>query len=193
MMEIYLIRHGATIANEQKLYCGATDLPLSPGGAYDIKSLREQGIYPPHAQAYFTSGLARTQQTLDIICGPVHAAALPQLAECNFGDFEMQSYNQLKDRDDYQAWISDQTGLAACPHGENRRQFERRVLAGYKLLVGKSQELGTVLAVCHGGVIACIMEHIFPGEQNFYEWQPETGRGYKLEYDREGSCRYKKV
>ena len=30
MQKIYLIRHGATVANEQKLYCGRSDLPLSP-------------------------------------------------------------------------------------------------------------------------------------------------------------------
>ena len=193
MTAIYIIRHGRTVANEQKLYCGATDLPLSAGGAGDIERLSGQGIYPPGAGAYFTSGLARTQQTLDIIYGPVHAAATPQLAECNFGDFEMKSYEQLKDRDDYRTWISDQTGLTACPGGESRRQFESRVLAGYKLLEEKSRECGVVFAVCHGGVIACIMEYLFPGQKNFYEWQPDPGRGYMLEYGREGVWRYREI
>jgi len=193
MTDIYLIRHGATIANEQKLYCGGTDLPLSQGGASDIERLSGQGIYPPDADAYFTSTLARTRQTLDVIYGRVDRTALPQLAECSFGDFEMKSYDQLKGREDYRAWISDQTGMVACPNGESRRQFERRVLAGYGLLAEKSRRCGTVLAVCHGGVIACIMEHLFPGKQNFYEWQPGPGRGYRLEYSPQGGCRYQKI
>lgn len=43
-MTIYLIRHGKTEANEKRLYCGITDLPLSEAGRdelqqrhYDIK------------------------------------------------------------------------------------------------------------------------------------------------------------
>ena len=32
-MRIYLIRHGKTEANERRLYCGSTDLPLSRQGA----------------------------------------------------------------------------------------------------------------------------------------------------------------
>ena len=31
-MTLYLIRHGNTVANEQHLYCGSTDLSLSPEG-----------------------------------------------------------------------------------------------------------------------------------------------------------------
>ena len=38
----------------------------------------------------------------------------------------------------------------------------------------------TVL-VCHGGVIAAIMEHLFPNEgKSRYEWQPKNGKGYCL-------------
>ena len=32
-MKLILIRHGKTAANEKHLYCGASDLPLSGGGA----------------------------------------------------------------------------------------------------------------------------------------------------------------
>ena len=31
-MRILLLRHGITEANEKHLYCGSTDLPLSPAG-----------------------------------------------------------------------------------------------------------------------------------------------------------------
>ena len=31
-MTVFLIRHGRTLANEQHLYCGSTDLPLSRAG-----------------------------------------------------------------------------------------------------------------------------------------------------------------
>ena len=35
--------------------------------------------------------------------------------------------------------------------------------------------------ITHGGVIAAIMEHLFPNEgKNRYEWQPQNGCGYKI-------------
>ena len=38
----------------------------------------------------------------------------------------------------------------------------------------------TVL-IAHGGVIAAIMEHLFPEENKYrYEWQPQNGKGYCL-------------
>ena len=193
MTAIYLIRHGKTIANEQRLYCGATDLPLSPDGAREIARLKEQGIYPPSVDVCVTSGLARAQQTLDVIYGDVPRTVLSALAEYNFGQFEMKGYEQLKDLDDYRAWVSDQTEAASCPGGESKGEFSRRVLAGYSLLEQKAREHGNVLAVCHGGVIACIMEHLLPGEQNFYEWQPQSGRGYVIVRQPDGVCRYEKI
>ena len=35
--------------------------------------------------------------------------------------------------------------------------------------------------VTHGGVIASIMEHLFPHEKkNRYQWQPKPGDGYAI-------------
>jgi len=181
MMQIHLIRHGKTMANQQKLYCGSTDIPLSEAGVAELANLREQGIYPIPASGsvFFTSGLLRTQQTLDILYGPVKRETLPQLAEFKFGNFEMHSYEELKNQDDYQAWITDETGAISCPGGECRQSFTRRVLTGFEIL--SSQDNDT-FAVCHGGTITCIMEHLFPGIRNFYEWQPKPGHGYTIIY-----------
>ena len=34
------------------------------------------------------------------------------------------------------------------------------------------------------GVIAAIMDHLFPGEgKNRYEWQPSPGGGYEIDLD----------
>ena len=181
---IYLIRHGKTIANEQRLYCGATDLPLSEGGAEEIRLFKSEGIYPA-AELFFTSGLLRTTQTLDIIYGGVNKKAIPEISEYRFGEFEMQSYEDLKEREDYQAWITDETGDIKCPGGESKNRFNKRVTDGFNNIL--SQAGGSPAFVsCHGGAIACIMERLCPGAQNFYEWQPKPGRGYALIFDDSG-------
>ncbi|MCL2158182.1 MAG: histidine phosphatase family protein [Oscillospiraceae bacterium] len=194
---MHLIRHGQTLANEKRLYCGQTDLPLSENGAKEIAKLKAQGIYP-EAEAFFTSGLLRTEQTLDIIFSGATGTtreAMPNIAEFAFGGFELKSYEQLKERQDYQAWITDTTGEVRCPGGESKNQFEKRVVLGFEYILEKVQknEAESVFVVCHGGVIACIMERLFPSAQNFYEWQPKPGRGYTLIYASGRLHGYKKI
>jgi len=205
-MKIHLIRHGKTVANEQRLYCGATDLPLSEVGVTELCRLKTQAIYPKSVCFFYTSGLLRTKQTLELLYGSVQRSALPALVEFNFGSFEMQSYEMLKEQKDYQAWITDETGLVACPNGDNKQTFTCRVIDGYTQLMSKAQigsigEQGTVcpddhsdsLVVCHGGVIACIMDYLFPATHNFYEWQPKPGRGYTIAYSGGNLKSYKKI
>ena len=192
-MEIYFIRHGKTPANEGKLYCGQTDLPLSDEGVSNLDDLKKKGIYPNGIDLFFTSGLLRTEQTLELIYGSVHREAIPDLAEYKFGCFEMKGHRELEDNSDYQAWISDDTGSVPCPGGENKQQFVCRILNGYKLLLEKSRLAGAVLAIGHGGVITYIMDHLFPDVRHFYEWQPEPGRGYMLVYTSKVLQGYKEV
>ena len=190
-MEIHLIRHGQTLANEKRLYCGQTDLPLSESGAKEIAALKTQGIYP-NAELFFTSGLLRTDQTLDIIHSGAKREAVPDIAEFKFGAFEQKSYEQLKEGQDYQAWITDESGDFQCPGGESKNQFKKRVIEGFEYIADKSRQHKAIV-VCHGGTIAVIMEYLYPNAQNFYEWQPKPGRGYTLIYVSGRLHRYKKI
>ena len=178
---LHLIRHGKTEANEKRLYCGQTDLPLSEEGRLEVAGFVNEGIYPADVSRFFTSGLFRAEETLDIIYGPVCRETIADLAEYRFGQFEMHSYEELKGRADYEAWIMDTTDKVACPGGESKRRFKERVIAGFlniACVCAVAEE--STLVVCHGGVIACIMDYLWPGTRNFYEWQPLPGRGYSI-------------
>ena len=168
------------MATEQRLYCGATDLALSEAGVAELVGLKKLGAYPKSADLYFTSGFKRTEQTLDLLYGAVQRTALPALAEFNFGSFEMKSYEMLKEQSDYVVWIADEAGHVCCPGGESKLDFARRAIEGYGHLAQAARNGTSVLAVCHGGVVACIMEHLFPDTRNFYEWRPDPGRGYTI-------------
>ena len=191
-MEIHLIRHGRTRANEQKLYCGQADPPLSPNGIAELADLKKLGIYPKRADLYFTSGFLRAEQTLDLLYGSVHREPLPQLAEFRFGRFEMKSHEELKNQSDYQAWITDEAGHIPCPGGDSKQDFTRRVLEGFGLLTDKARLVESALGIFHGGVIACIMDHLLPNICNYYEWLPDSGRGYTLVYA-PGGLQYKTI
>ena len=177
--KIHLIRHGKTIANELRLYCGHSDLALSNEGRLELLELKSQGIYPINADLYFTSGLLRTELTLDTLYGDVKRQSLPRLREFNFGSFELHCHDDLVNDPDYKKWIDDKTSLVRCPGGENKKEFLERVIAEYKKLAYGNK---SKLVICHGGVISSIMDFLFPCKKNFYEWQPKPGRGYTLTF-----------
>ena len=168
-MNLYLIRHGATRANREHLYCGSTDLPLSPEGAEALKLLH----YPAPRARYLTSGMRRANETMEILFpGKVYEQDA-RFREVDFGIFEMKSYVQLSDNPAYIAWITGDNEKNIPPQGESGEAFRARILAALDTL----QE-DTVL-VTHGGVIAVILEALFPQEhKNRYQWQPRPGRGY---------------
>lgn len=173
-MTIYLIRHGKTEANKRWLYCGSTDLPLCEEG---ISELRQLMYRIPDAR-FLTSGMKRTEQTLQILFGDIVHEQEPMFREVDFGIFEMHSYAQLKDTPEYQAWLSGNNEYNIPPGGESGQQMKQRVLSAFE----KLQEMGkdTVL-ITHGGVIAAIMESKFPKEnKSRYDWQPKNGHGYML-------------
>ena len=178
---IYLVRHGLTWANEEHRYCGSTDLPLSDQGIRILNDLKKAAIWPIVDFCYH-SGLQRTLQTASILFTAAPMVELKSLREFDFGDFELKNYDELKDNPAYIHWIS-QIMTEPCPNGDSREQFHCRVLAGWaQVLAAQSDKPDQSIAVVtHGGVIATVMNEIFPGQKHFYEWQPSCGSGYRLE------------
>lgn len=176
MSRIYLIRHGNTEANECHLYCGSTDLPLSERGKDALQTLKS-GYSGIQNVRFMTSGMLRTEQTLEILFGNVPHCCEPAFREMDFGAFEMRSYEQLKDVPEYQQWITGDNEANLTPNGESGMLMKARVMKAFEALQGAD----TVL-VTHGGVIAAIMEHLFPQEsKNRYQWQPKPGYGYMID------------
>lgn len=170
-MSIYLIRHGKTVANEQHLYCGSTDLPLSDGGREELHSMR----YDITPERFVTSGMKRTDETLRILFGNVPFSVDSRFREVDFGAFEMKSYEMLKEKAAYQAWLTGDNERNVPPGGESGVQMTRRVLEAFREIPD-----GTAL-ITHGGVIAAIMASLFPADgKHRYQWQPRNGHGYEI-------------
>ena len=176
-MKLYLIRHGMTDANEKRLYCGQTDVPLNASGINSLSELKKTLNYPK-ADLYISSDLTRAIETMRILYDREPDVTYAEFRELDLGEFEMKSHDELKDLEVYQRWI-EATEAVTCPGGESKPEFDGRVLSG----LGKLKELNidSAVVICHGGVIVSIMEKMFPGQKNFYEWQPLHGRGYILE------------
>ena len=182
MRRVTLLRHGATQANELWLYCGATDVPLSEAGEEKLRELRRTRTYPDLVGArIYTSGLARTEQTLRLLYGDVPHAAVPALREMNFGAFEMRSYEELQGEPAFQAWLAGDHERNRCPGGESGTDMTRRALEAFSKLL---ETEGDILIVAHGGPVAAIMGHLFPDEKKGRcDWQPNGGEGYTVAFD----------
>ena len=182
MKKIYLIRHGWTRADKHRLYCGATDLPLTKSGAAELRKAAEEFSYPSAENCrIYTSGMLCAEQTLKLIWGKQPHEKPPALREMNFGDFEMHSYEELKDDAAFSAWLSGDNEVNVCPNGESGVELKKRAIAAFTALAGAA---GNAIVVTHGGVIAAIMAHLFPGEgKNRYSWQPSPGCGYAISYE----------
>ncbi|MDR2114897.1 MAG: phosphoglycerate mutase family protein [Planctomycetaceae bacterium] len=177
-MIIHLLRHGRTTANEKHLYCGSSDQPLSCGGIEELRQLKTK-IPFPIAERYVTSGLRRTIETLKILYNKIPDAVIEELNEYNFGDFEMKTYDELKENPDYLRWILGEDHVP-CPNGESREKFRKRIRYGFKLI--REMKADSVFTVCHGGVIASLMNMLFSGQKLSYdEWLPKNGHGYTIE------------
>lgn len=182
MQRIYLIRHGRTVANQQNLCCGKSDVPLSPEGLSALRKLAAGGGYPdPEGKRLITSGMQRTEQTLEALFGQREHEVEPAFREMDYGIFELQSYDQLKTREDYQQWQSGDRARNRCPGGESGEDVANRMRPAFDALLEDGRD--TIL-ITHGGIIAAIMTDLFPDSNaSRYEWQRENGQGWSVTFE----------
>ena len=100
MVEIYIVRHGETQHNIDKLVQGWCDSPLTSKGEAQAKILGEQMRHIPFATAY-AGDLGRQQSTASIIlsenitgCG-TELKTDPRFREIGFGSFEGKKQDEL--------------------------------------------------------------------------------------------------
>ena len=176
-----LIRHGKTEANEKHLYCGKSNIPLSENGIKELNDIKNSIKYPEYNK-FFSSGAKRANETLEILYPKKAYDEINEFWEYDFGDFEMKSYDMLKENKEYINWITDKDRQVSCPNGESKIQYRERIKEAFNKFIEKcyKEGIGTVVLVCHGGTIGTILEIFYDCSKSFYEHQPACGRGYTL-------------
>ncbi len=190
--KIVLIRHGITTGNVRRLYYGKTDVPLAERGIRELEELKAQGLYPVSDSAlFYTTGMLRTEQTLELIYGQREHEVIDNLKELDFGVFEMKSYEELEGNPDYEAWAWGNDESVAPPGGESITNFKERIRCGFDELMIKHElqilklrnreEEAMSICICHGGTISGILNDLWPDRYDyFYSWIPDPGHGYVL-------------
>jgi alpha-ribazole phosphatase len=157
---LYLIRHGSTRGNDEGLYIGRTDLPLSDAGRADLEDKVKAFVYPKVSRVY-SSPLSRAVQTAEILFPDLPSDELliaDDLAEMDFGVFEGLPAVELAELDSYKNWLHG--GLdAAPPNGETGRAVLARCVGVIDAIISDmmKSEIYDAGVVTHAGIIANIV------------------------------------
>ena len=164
--ELWLIRHGESIGNRDKVYQGQNDLPLSPAGHQQVALLAERlsVLQPTHTfSAIYSSDLQRAMQTAiptaQAIGLPVRSHA--GLREIDVGEWSGLTFVDIQQRfpDEWAAAYPVMDPDRVRGGGESYRQAQQRVLQAIQTIA--AAHLGErVLVYFHGGVLQAVLAYI---------------------------------
>lgn len=197
-LDIYLMRHGKTIANEQGLVQGWSDSPLTEEGiAGVVKSAQRFADAGIKFDAAFCSTSPRAKTTAQLVLQTTNQPDLriqeiEDLREYNFGSFEQTH------RDELHQLLAEKNGFAkvedwihAYRNGslhrlaqtlaridptrkaEGESEFLARLNSVMFEIIGLSPRKGRILVVSHGMAITGILKNIDP-MSTLYESVPNA-------------------
>lgn len=147
-MELYVIRHTAPDVAKGVCY-GYTDIPLLPSFAEETLTILS--AVPDDIDVIYTSPLSRCKKLANKLSEvkSVPAKEDARLKELNFGDWEMQRWENI-DSTLLLKWMSNYEE-ECCPNGESYRQLVNRVNDFLATISGTNYRRTAI--VTHGGVI----------------------------------------
>ncbi len=170
MIELWLVRHGATVWNTEGRVQGWGDPPLSETGKAQAKRL-EPRLARTDFSAVYSSDLRRTTETAQLSCPGAEVRLETRLRELNFGAWEGRTWAEVaeRDADAVNTWYTEPYGNAPTD-GEAYGELKTRVQAW----LGTLPQTGRVLAFTHGGPIRTILYGL-TGIPNAQAWRFEVG------------------
>lgn len=168
--KLILIRHGETVWNSKRRYCGSIDVALNNKGKKQARSLRNR-LKGHNIHSVYSSDKKRAVQTAKIIFKGLKIKKFSQLNEINFGIFEGLSHEQIMKKYPavYKQWQNNPLN-SNIPKGESLRDFEKRVIAIFKRIISLNRNK-TVAIVSHGGPISVFINRVLKA-RDFWKYIP---------------------
>lgn len=177
---IHFIRHGSVDETLAGKYIGTTDALLSDKGKMSLKKLNFDYAYP-QPTVVFTSPLKRCTETCKILFPNIKPLVIDALSECNFGEWENKTADELKADPDFEKWLAGDTSVKP-PRGESNDDFVRRICKMFESIVDGLMKTGTTecAIVTHGGIIMTLLAVYGLPQAKPFEWAMDNGFGYSL-------------
>ncbi len=161
-MRIYLIRHGETQTNRDRLALGRLDPSLSDLGERQAQCLADclavtLGLLG-RVDAIYTSPLQRARQTAAVISDRLSlapATVLDGLTEMDVGEMDGLSGQQMRERhpEFLRDWFTDAAGELKMPGGESLADVQERAWPEIEHIRDSHGQEATAIAVSHNFVL----------------------------------------
>ncbi len=162
-MELWLVRHGDTIVEEDGLYLprnGLTDLGLEQ--AKSVAKVLSKTSF----DVCYSSALLRAVQTAEVFA-ELTASRITQIEELN--EIEVGSLEEAP-AEFKKKVVNHQVSLDFSEFGgENPDEFSTRIVSGFKKLIAdaESKDAARIVGFLHGGTIGAILDHIADRDFNY--------------------------
>jgi len=164
--EIWLIRHGESIGNREKIYQGQNDLPLSSEGHHqsELLATRLAGLHRLHPfSAIYSSDLQRAWQTALPCAQTINLPVQPNsaLREIDVGAWSGLTFVEIQRRfpEEWAASYPVMDPECVRGGGESYRQAQQRAVAALCQIVD-THPGERVLVFFHGGVLQAVLTHV---------------------------------
>ncbi len=162
MTLIYLVRHGETKWNQEQIFRGRKDIPLSDQGRMEALSLA-QALSREPIQFLYSSPLQRALETAQPISEKFKLSVeiLPGMIDLDFGDWEGKSSKEIAESDPelFQKWARTPENVF-FPKGEGLRAAKERAISALKEVVAAHpDQCGVVVShrvICKLVILAAI-------------------------------------
>ena len=176
-----LFRHGRTRANDEGIYIGSTDYPLTDMGSAELSGKLDEYEYP-RVQRVYSSPLCRCTETAEILFPEHEIYTIEELRELNFGLFEGKSAVELVGREDYRTWIKGGAPDVRPPEGESAEEL---CIRSYKaisriLMDMMENDFSHCAVITHAGVISNLLACFGLPKIAAKDLHCEPGEGFEI-------------
>lgn len=177
---ISVLRHGMTDANENGIYIGKTDIPLSGKGAGELAAKMDEFDYPSVHRVY-SSPLRRCTETAEILFPETELVPVDGFRELDLGDFEGKSVDELLKRDDYKAWLKGGSGNRP-PNGESLEEMTARIYSSLHNVIIDMMDSGLThcALITHSGIISNMLACFGLPKYDPKYLRAEPGEGFDI-------------
>ena len=194
MTTLYLVRHGETILNKEKVYYGRTDCPLTPMGQTQARDLKTT-LIDYSFDVIISSPLKRCVQTTEIITGISEQDILLDynLVELDFGLWEGLHHKEISQRypKEWAHWVDNWEEIPP-PKGESFMTMYNRVKKALGGILSTYQDKN-ILIISHKGCLQLISSILLAGNHEmFWNFTFEQGK-YSVFEVNGGHCTIKKL
>lgn len=171
-MKLYMIRHGQSTANADRLHAGWAQVPLTESGFEDARRAGKllEGI---HFDKIYVSDLLRAKQTMETALPGAEGIVTPLLREISVGDLAGKNASECLEIYG-ESYLTNKAVHDFIPYGgENSTMHLDRIREF--TMQAELDHAPCIAAFCHEGSIRCMLDLVLGYRHNRKEYAMDNG------------------